>query len=309
MPKPIIQTTKRKCPECGSAELYKDPIRGELFCAQCGLVIEEEKIDFSQEWRAFDQAQREARARTGAPLTITKHDRGLSTEIGRSGVSEIMKLPAKKRATFFRYKKWQSRVLDATERNLRYSLSELKRLVSQMGLPESVEIDAAVIYRRAVAKGLVRGRSMEAVVAAALYTACRKQHTPRTLEEIAEVSGVDKREIGRTYRFICRELGIRILPADAKDFIPRFASELGLSSKAQAKAAKIIEMAREKEITSGKGPTGIAAAALYIAANLLGERVTQRQVADVAGVTEVTIRNRYSSITEKLGLHVEEVEE
>jgi transcription initiation factor TFIIB len=143
---------------------------------------------------------------------------------------------------------------------------------------------------------------MESVIAALLYAVTRELGTPRTLEEISEASGVERREIGRTYRYISRELKIRILPAPPQDYVPRFASMLGLSDKVQAKAIRFLKDAKKNEVTSGKGPTGVAAAALYIAAVLEGEKRTQREIADAIGVTEVTIRNRFKELIEKLGI-------
>ncbi len=295
-----------RCPECGSTHFIEDPTRGEIICAKCGLVLEEEMIDTSPEWRAFDEEQISRRTRTGAPLTFTKHDKGLTTEIGR-GRGELFKVTPSKRAQYYRLTKWQKRLVESKDRNLSFALSELQRLVSFLGLPKSVHEEVAKKYEQAVDRGLVRGRSMESVIAALLYTICREMRTPRTLEEIAEASGVEKREIGRTYRYIARELGMRILPALPQDYIPRFASMLGLSDRVQARAIRLLEEAKKNEATSGKGPTGVAAAALYIAAVLEGEKRTQREIADAIGVTEVTIRNRFKELCEKLGLE-EEIE-
>ena len=143
---------------------------------------------------------------------------------------------------------------------------------------------------------------MESVVAGALYAACRRHEVPRTLDEMGEASGIEKKEIGRTYRFVTRELGINILPSNPADYIPRFASALNLTADSQTKSVEILEMARDIELTSGRGPTGIAAAALYVASLMTGEKRTQREIADVVGVTEVTIRNRYKEMIERLEL-------
>ena len=308
MPKKAIKKEKgaSKCPECGSTFFNEDSTRGEIVCAKCGLVMEDAMIDTSPEWRAFDEEQISRRTRTGAPLTFTKHDKGLTTEIGR-GRGELFKVTPTKRAQYYRLTKWQKRLVESKDRNLSFALSELQRLVSFLGLPKSVHEEVAKKYEQAVDRGLVRGRSMESVIAALLYTVCREMETPRTLEEIAEASGVERREIGRTYRYIARELTMRILPAMPQDYVPRFASMLGLSDKVQAKAIRLLELAKKHEATSGKGPTGVAAAALYIAAVLEGEKRTQREIADAIGVTEVTIRNRFKELCEKLGLE-EEVE-
>jgi len=294
-----MPSKKRLCPECGSKNVAINKDRGELICKDCGLVIEEKMIDFGQEWREFDTDQ-EKRRRTGAPLSYTRYDRGLGTDIGQKG--DIFQLDGKNMNKFFRLRKWQYRISTAIERNLKLALAELTRVASFLKLPKSVEEEAARIYTMAVQRGLVRGRSMESVVAGALYAACRRHEVPRTLDELSEASGIEKKEVGRTYRFITRELGIRILPSNPVDYIPRFASALKLNAETQSKAVEILEMAEKSELTSGRGPTGIAAASLYVAALMNNEKRTQREVADVAGVTEVTIRNRYKELFKKLKL-------
>src|SRR3989344_5313335 len=293
----------KKCPECGGINLIIQKEKGEAICKDCGLVIEEKMIDFSQEWREFSDDQSAKRRRTGAPMTYTKFDGGLSTDIGQK--SEIYQLGAKGKNKFFRLRKWQHRISTAIERNLKLALAELKRVSSYLKLPRSVEEESARIYRRAVEKGLVRGRSMESVVAGALYASCRRHEVPRTLDEISEASGIDKKEVGRTYRFITRELGIRILPSNPVDYLPRFVSALKLSAETQTRAVEILEKAQKAELTSGRGPTGIAAASLYVATLINNEKRTQREVADVAGVTEVTIRNRYKELLRELKLSKE----
>jgi len=293
----------KKCPECGGINLFWNKEKGEIVCKDCGLVIEDKMIDFTQEWREFDGEEAESRRRTGAPMTYTQFDQGLGTEVGQKG--DFFKLDGKDRNKFFRLRKWQYRISTAIERNLKLALAELKRVSSYLKLPKSVEEEAARIYTLAVQRGLVRGRSMESVVAGALYAACRRHDVPRTLDELSEASGIEKKEIGRTYRFITRELGITILPSNPADYIARFASALKLSAETQSKSIEILESAQKVELTSGRGPTGIAAAALYVAALMHGEKRTQREVADVAGVTEVTIRNRYKELLEELKLDKE----
>jgi transcription initiation factor TFIIB len=293
----------KKCPECGGINLFWNREKGEIICKDCGLVIEDKMVDMGQEWREFDSEGAEKRRRTGAPMTYTQYDQGLGTEVGQQ--SDILRLGGKDRNKFFRLRKWQYRISTAIERNLKLALGELKRVSSYLKLPKSVEEESARIYTLAVQRGLVRGRSMESVVAGALYAACRRHDVPRTLDELSEASGIEKKEIGRTYRFVTRELGINILPSNPADYIARFASALKLSAESQSRSIDILEMAQKAELTSGRGPTGIAAAALYVSALIHGEKRTQREVADVAGVTEVTIRNRYKELLDKLKLDKE----
>jgi len=293
----------KKCPECAGTDLFWNKEKGEIICKGCGLVVEDKMVDFSQEWRSFDSEGAERRRRTGAPMTYTEYDQGLGTEVGQKG--DLFRLSGKERNKFYRLRKWQYRISTAIERNLKLALAELKRVSSYLKMPKSVEEEAARIYTLAVQRGLVRGRSMESVVAGALYAACRRHEVPRTLDELSETSGIEKKEIGRTYRFVTRELGISILPSNPADYIARFASALKLSAETQSHAIEVLESAQREELTSGRGPTGIAAAALYVSALVHGEKRTQREVADVAGVTEVTIRNRYKELLEKLKLEKE----
>jgi transcription initiation factor TFIIB len=296
-----------QCPECGSNHLSKDYSRAELVCRNCGLVLDEDIIDHGPEWRAFDSEQREKRARTGAPMTYTIHDKGLSTVIGWKNRDSYGKsIPTKNRAQIYRLRKWarRIRISNATERSLAIAFSELDRMASGMGLPRTVRETAAMIYRKAALKKLVRGRSIEGVITAALYAACRQCHVPRTLDEISNIAHLSRKDIGRTYRYVSRELGLKLLPTSPEDYISRFCSELKLSGDVRAKTLEILQEAARRELTSGRGPTGMAAASLYIASVLCGERRTQREIADVAGVTEVTIRNRYKEITKKLDIAI-----
>ena len=193
----------KKCPECTSINLFWNREKGEVICKDCGLVIEDKMVDFGQEWREFDSEGEMKKRRTGAPMTYTQYDQGLGTEVGQKG--DILRMGGKSRNKFFRLRKWQYRISTAIERNLKLALAELKRVSSYLKLPQSVEEEAARIYTLAVQRGLVRGRSMESVVAGALYAACRRHDVPRTLDELSEASSIEKKEIGRTYRFVTRE--------------------------------------------------------------------------------------------------------
>lgn len=297
----IVREETNVCPDCGGTELENNSSKAEIICQRCGLVIEENLIDLGPEWRAFDHEQRNARTRVGAPETPTVHDKGLPTVIDyKNKDAHGRTIPDRNKAQMYRIRILQKRIriAGAGERNLAFALSELDRVVSRLSLPKDIKVDASVIYRDAAKNNLIRGRSIEGVVAASLYAACRRCNVPRTLDEISKASKVSKKVVARTYRFLARELKIKLAPTSPADYIPRFATNIGLSNEAQIKAMDIINKASEKGLTSGRGPTGVAAAALYIASVLLGERKTQREIADVAGVTEVTIRNRYRELSE-----------
>jgi len=289
----------KRCPECGSVDLTYDDQRGEIVCNECGLIVEEKMVDSGQDAGGqFDKSDKKGRG--GAPISMQKYDKGLTTNVGE--ISDIYKLEAGQTRKFLRLKKWQERVSTSIERNLRLAMAELRRVASFLNLPSVVRDEASRVYNYVLQRGLVRGRSMESVIAACIYAACRSYNIPRTLDEIAGASDVERKEIGRTYRFIVRKLKIKVTPSSPKDYISRFSSILHLSPKTQNEALKILKKADVSELTSGRGPAGIAAAALYVAALLNDEKKTQREVADVAGITEVTIRNRYKELIDKLQL-------
>ncbi len=296
-----------QCPECGSKHLYRDYGRAELLCKDCGLVIDEEFMDRGPEWRAFDSDQREKRERVGAPMTYTIHDKGLSTEIDWSDKDSYGRaIPSRSRAQIYRLRKWQRRIriADATERNLALALVHLDRMTSAMSSPRAVRETAAIIYRKAVLKNLIRGRSIPGVAAAALYASCRQCNVPRTLDEISAVASLPRKDLGRNYRFLAKELKLKLLPTSPEDYVSRFCNILELSTEVKSKTIEILKKASENKITIGKGPASNAAATIYIASILCSERRTQRDIAEVAGVTEVTVRSRYKEISKKLDLDI-----
>src|SRR6056297_1231916 len=279
---------------------------GELIHEETGLIIDERQIDRGPEWRAFNHSERQSKSRVGAPTTKTMHDRGLTTTIDWKNKDAYGRsLSSEKRSQMHRLRKWQERIRtkDAGERNLQFALSEIDRMASALGVPQSVREVASVTYRRALGEDLIRGRSIEGVATACLYAACRQEGIPRSLEEVSDVSRVEQKEIGRTYRYVAQELELKMEPVDPKQYVPRFASELDLSEEVQSKANEIIDTTAEQGLLSGKSPTGYAAAAIYAASLLCNEKKTQREVADVAQVTEVTIRNRYQEQIEAMGIH------
>ena len=296
-----------RCPNCGSTNLLRDPEQAEIVCTRCGLVIETDLMDYGPEWRAFDDDQRTDRVRVGAPLTYTIHDKGLTTTIDwRDKALEGAKITPDKRAQIRRMRKWHRRIriYDAQERNLANALSEITRIADKLGMPKNVIETAAVVYRKAIALGLVRGRSIQSMAAATLYIACRTCGHVRTLDEIANAAGMSKKDIGRSFRFLVNELKIFVPPLTPKDYVARLLSRLRMRNEAEEIAYKTLEYASQLRLTSGRGPMGIAAAAVYVASVLTGERKTQREIAELARVTEVTIRNRYKSLVKNIMFEV-----
>ncbi len=301
----INQRLVDKCPECASKNLVHDYDSGETICGDCGLVLYEQMMDKGPEWRAFTQEEKASRSRVGMPTSYSIHDKGLSTAISQVDRDAFgRKLPLSTRLQMWRLRKWQirSRVHSSVDRNLAQAMAELERLSSKVSISAPIKEKAAVAYRKALDKGLVRGRSINAIAAASLYAACRKSGSPRSLREIAEASLVAKKDVARCYRLLLQELDFHMPTSDPLTYVSKIAEKTGISGKTQGAAIAILRMARQKRVSAGKDPMGLAAAALYIACLQNVEKETQKDIAEAAGVTEVTVRNRYKDLMKRLNL-------
>ncbi len=302
--------TRRKevCMGCGQSTFTKDYARGERTCSVCGLVASDRTADTGPEWRAFTAEEKNARARVGAPATYTIADKGISTMIDwRNRDASGKAIKSTTRAAMYRMRKWhiRSRLHSSQHRNLSIAMSEMHRLSSQLGIPRDVRETAALLYRKALITKLVRGRSIESVVAASIYLACRIHRIPRPLDEIVAETNVDRKKVGYAVRLVVSRVNVTVPLPSAKDLIPRLSSDLMLEGRTVEKATEIINQAKENYVTIGKSPGGIAGAALYIAGILEDDRRTQREIAHASRVTEVTIRNRYKELVRVLGITID----
>ncbi|WP_327053744.1 transcription initiation factor IIB [Halomicrococcus gelatinilyticus] len=291
------------CPECGG-RLVSDEEHGETVCGECGLVVEEDSVDRGPEWRAFDSAEKDEKSRVGAPTTKMMHDEGLSSSIGWQNKDAYGRtLSGRQREKMQRLRTWDERfrTRNAKERNLKQALGEIDRMASALGLPENVRETASVIYRRALDEDLLPGRSIEGVATASLYAAARQAGVPRSIDEMAVVSRIDAMEFKRTYRYIVRELHLEIQPADPHSYLKRYESEFDLEHATKRRAHDLLETAKQEGVTSGKSPVGLAAAAIYGAALVEDDDLTQDAVSDVTDVSTVTIRNRYQELLAAAG--------
>lgn len=273
------------CPEC-DGDLERDSY--ETVCGDCGLVVDTDRLDRGPEWRSFADDETD-RARTGAPLTRSRHDRGLSTEIGYTRVK------GRKRRQFARLRRQHNRanVPTKADRNQIYAFTEIRRLVGALSLTYSVRDQACALFDSAQSEGLVRGRSLEGFAAAAVYVVCRTNGVSRTPSEIVEHARADANELRAAYDAMNRELGLPTGPIDPREYIPRFATELGVPRDVERRATELAAEATEIGSMGGRKPSGVAAACLYAAAEDADYALTQRDAADAADVTPVTVRNAY----------------
>jgi len=309
---PRTTTTEQEgCPEC-SGDVVIESDRENLICEDCGLIIDDQSIDHGPDWRSFSEDERQDKSRVGSPITELMHDKGLSTQIGWQNKDAYGRsLSTKKIRKMRRLRTWNQRAStrDSKERNLRQALTEVERMSSALGLPESVREMTGAMYRRCIEDDLLRGRSIEGVSTACLYASARKCNVPRSYEKFGEVSRVDTLEIKRTYRYIMRELGLEIKPSDPKEYLPQFASKLEVPDEVERKAREILDETSTADVRVGKNPVGLAAASLYAASLLCNAGYTQKDVYKVTDISVVTIRNRYQELLEEYGAEFTTAEE
>jgi len=291
-----------KCPACGDKKMVTDQNTGELFCGKCGLVVTDKITDTGAEWRSFANDESN-KARTGAGTSLTMHDMGLSTVIGTANKDATGKpLSSSVRSSIERLRTWDSRTQahSSADRNLRQALNEMGKLKDKLALTNAVIEKAAYIYRKSMERKLVRGRSIQGLVAACIYAACRDTETPRTLGDVSKGINIRRKDVARCYRLIYRELELKMPVVDPVKGVSRIASIAGLGEKSKRKAIAILNEAKRTGIVAGKDPMGIAAAALYLACISVGETKSQKDISIASGVTEVTIRNRCAGLRKML---------
>lgn len=287
-----VQSDSNVCPECGGAIIALKET-GDLICNQCGLVLEEKRLDLSHDGRrAFTVNEKNSRERTGAPISVLVPDIGLTNVIDRNKINN----PDLKRAA-----KWNTR-MSWEKRNILIATTELKRISTNLHLPNHVKQDAMSLYKEVFKRKLLRGRSINSMIAACIYYAIRKYRITRTLQEVLDETNEKGKDVRRCYGVLIRELNLKAPNTNPIALIPRYITKLRLSSEIEKLAIKIADTYISNFVTSGKDPKGIVGGAIYLASKIKNENFTQKQIADLIGVTEVTLRSRYKELKKKLNI-------
>jgi transcription initiation factor TFIIB len=295
------------CPVCKSdLLLITDPDSGEDICNKCGMIVSDKIQDINRpEWRnMFDTVEINNRhRRTGIPISLARHDMGLSTVIGRTDRDATgKKIDAAMHTIMQRLRTWDSRARIRTsyDRSFIQAFNELDILKDKLALPDVVVEKSAYIYRKAKSNGLTRGRTISGLVAASVYIACREMSTPRTLKDIAAAANISQKHLAKMYRLLLIELDIKVPLVDQINCIAKVANKANLTEKTKRQAIRIMDEVTKKQIAAGKNPMGFAATILYLSCLKTGENKTQTDIARASGVTEVTIRNRFKELKSKL---------
>jgi transcription initiation factor TFIIB len=299
---PKTNFLEAKCKDCGGTEFILR--NDELVCIRCGQVIQKQRVEDGPEWRTFGGLDM-SRSRVGMPPTLMMHDKGLSTVIGKENEDYAGKrIAGGAKRDIDRLRKWQQRIMsrDSKERNLSIAIGELNMMGEKLKLPSSVLEKASYIYRTALDRGLVRGRSIRYLVAASLYVAIRQEGLPRTIKEISKVAGLDKREVARNFRLVIKKLKVDMPIIDPAIHVKRICIAANLNKRVMVEATKILRLAQERRLTSGVDPVGVAAATVYYACYLLGVEKTHMEIAQAAGVSQVTVRNKFKLLSNAMKL-------
>jgi transcription initiation factor TFIIB len=290
----ILSNNNEKCPKCGEQNLIRDYDTGEVVCSRCGLVISDDNIDTGPEWRAFTNAEKDSRPRAGMARSYALYDMGLTTSFkgNRDALGNRLDIETMNQMKKLKRYDTRSKMDDTWGRNLSIAMAELDRMATILHIQQNVKEHAAFIYRKALKEDLIRGRSIDAFVAASIYAACRVLKVPRPLKTVSKASTRQHSEVSRTYRLLLKELKLKMPIDDPMKFIPSIASKLKIRRDTEQTAVELLRKARTKQGLSGKDPRGIAAAALYMACLEKDDKRIQKDVALAAGTTEVTLRNR-----------------
>lgn len=292
------------CLICKNNRIVTDSESGEVICSNCGTVISDRNQEISRpEWRFYSAEQENDRSRTGIPITLAKADMGLATIIGkddRDASGHLLDGAMRNRMQRLRTWDLRTRNHNASDKNLLQAFSKLDVLKDKLALSDAVVEKIAYIYRKVQHRGLIRGRTISGLIAAAIYAGCREMETPWTLKDIAAASNVKRKDIARNYRMLLFELNLKVPNADPIKCIVKVANRSNLTENTKREAIAIMKDVAKKEISAGKDPMGLAATVLYLSCLRTGEETTQTQIAQASGVTEVTVRNRLKELKSKL---------
>ena len=291
-----MSKAQTSCPEC-SGHLQRE--RDETVCSECGLVVGADRIDRGPEWRSSTDGEASGK-RTGAPLTRSRHDRGLSTEIGY-GRGETTRLTGRKRRSVARMRRQHNRARTGSkrERNKVYAFTEVRRVVGALSLPTHVRDQACALFESAQNEDLLQGRSLEGFAAATVYAVCRVQNISRTIDEVIGPARATAAELKAAYDALNRELGLPTGPIDPREYLARYATELDLPRAVESRARDLAGDAVEDGIAAGRNPGGFAAACLYLAAREHDRDLTQAEAAAVADVSSVTVRAGFYALRDE----------
>jgi len=284
----IRKSRIRNCPECKSTS-FVEYHEGEssTVCMNCGFVI----------------SARMAEHCCDRKTNIELHKPTSSTRVCREQTKSLIKVKEESISENLAVvlEKWKSiKVADSTEKNLVLGLQSLAKIAVDLSLSKIALEKACMIYKKAIERGLVKGRSMKTLASATMYMACKKCGIARTIDDIASLSKVSAKEVSRSFKLLARKFAVSVLPTKPSEYVLQISAKLTLGEETVKIANAILNESEKMKLLSGKSPVGIAAAAVYMSTLVAGELKTQREIAEASRVTETTIRNRCRDLKNSL---------
>ncbi|KAK7094899.1 hypothetical protein V1264_006385 [Littorina saxatilis] len=278
------------CPEHPDAPLVEDYHAGDMICPECGLVVGDRVVDVGSEWRTFsNEKSTKDNSRVGAAENPLLEGGELSTMIAAGPGMDC-------RDEFGKPMYRNRRTLNSSDRALLNAFHEINQMADRLQLPKMIADRANTLFKQVHEGKTLKGRSNDAIASACMYIACRQEGVPRTFKEICAVSKISKKEIGRVFKLILKTLETNVEVITTGDFMSRFCSNLGLPQSVQKAATHIARKAVEIDLVPGRSPISVAAAAIYMASQASDDKKSQREIGEITGVAEVTIRQSYKSM-------------
>jgi transcription initiation factor TFIIB len=297
----------KRCPNCGKWNTFVlDSGSGEMVCSNCGFVLKENIEETGPEWWTGGEEGSKSKARAGSPTNLARSDMGLSTAIGSENSDASGKSLGASKSSLERLRRWDRRtqVHSSKERDLARAFEELRVFSDKLNLSSSIVERAAYIYRKALEKNLIKGRSIDGMITAALYTAIREYDIPRTIKNVAALSRTSVKSVRRDYRLIVEELDLKLPIFDPRRLVSSISRKVGLREKTELRAIELVKRAEDAGIATGKEPMAVAAAAVYLATRIEPDPKTEKEISAASGLSDVTIRKRYTEIRDVLGIKV-----
>ena len=288
---------------CFGKNLITDALNGEIFCADCGIVLKE-KILSNTDTHTYNLEDFMSQSQFGPKQSLTIYDKGLSTMIGQDKDSTGRPLSSSTKYQFHRLRMWDSRskMRKSSDKTLVKSLIFLNGLKEKLGISDNTVEVTCSLYRKAQNQNMTKGRTANSLMAAALYISCRQTMTPRSLDEIAKMGDITKKSLQKSVRYLIDKFELILPQYNTSSFLTKLSNDMEFSEKIKRYALNILADVEKSGLSAGKNPLGQSAASLYLAAILMGEDVNHANFCKKAGISNVTLRNRTKTIRKLLDL-------
>lgn len=300
------------CPDCKEEppNLVEEFSSGDTVCESCGLVLSGRIVDTRSEWRTFsnDDQGNDDPSRVGDAENPLLNGSQLHTNISFTdgGLKSRELQRAQSKITY-----------DKANKTLLGAYREIASMCESWHLSGTVIDTAKHLFKMVEDGKAFKGKSQDALIAGCIFIACRQNNVPRTFREIFSMTNVTKKEIGRTFKALEqffaatkkeKEMTVQgglVVPSEAyattsstraDELCLRYCNHLQLSSSCTMVSQELAKKTNNMGSLAGRSPLSAAAACIYMGTHLMGEPKSPREIAQVAGVSDGTIRTAYKQL-------------